>query len=202
MTMENTVNHLDEISELRVSALALMAILSEKPMTGYEIKKLVDSRELVFWRDSFGSIYPNLQQLTRLGLTEKTMCEETGRRRTSYALTDKGREIVEQWLKLPAEQRPAKIELLLKLRFGYPMGAEALKDLLKANLYHQKETVPELYESLQYIDGLDRSLQLETARMTMDFWYRYTRMMIEWSSYCLERLEQFETETGKPLDRS
>ncbi len=28
--------------ELRVSALALMAIISERPMTGYEIKKLIE----------------------------------------------------------------------------------------------------------------------------------------------------------------
>ncbi len=175
--------------ELRVSALALMAIISERPMTGYEIKKLIDSSEMVFWRDSFGSIYPNLSHLTQLGLTTKTPSEKTGRKRITYELTDKGRVLVQDWLKLPAEQRPVKIELLLKLRFGYPLGKGALEKLIKAHLDHQKDLLPELYEGLEHIDGLEPSLQLETRRMTLDFWYRYTRMMIDWSMSCLERLD-------------
>lgn len=177
-------------SELRVSALALMAIISERPMTGYEIKKLIDSNEMIFWRDSFGSIYPNLSHLTQLGLTTKTPSEINGRKRISYELTSKGRELVEDWLKLPAEQRPVKVELLLKLRFGYPLGKESLEKLLKAHLSHHKDLLPELYEGLEHIDGLEPSLQLQTRRMTLDFWYRYTRMMIEWSMSCLEKLDK------------
>ncbi len=84
---------------------------------------------------------------------------------------------------------PVKIELLLKLRFGYPLGKGALEKLIKAHLDHQKDLLPELYEGLEHIDGLEPSLQLETRRMTLDFWYRYTRMMIDWSMSCLERLD-------------
>lgn len=181
----------DPLKDLRVSALALMAILNENPMTGYEIKRLVDSRELVFWRDSFGSIYPNLKLLTEMGLARETLSEETGRRRTTYALTDTGRRKVEEWLRLPAENRPLKIELLLKIRFSYPVGPDALEQLLRSHLDHQKDLLPELYESLQHLDGLEPSLRLETRRMTVDFWYRHTRMMIEWSIACLERLKSY-----------
>jgi DNA-binding PadR family transcriptional regulator len=180
----------DRIPELRVSALALMAILSEKPMTGYEIKKLVDSRELVFWRDSFGSIYPNLRQLTRLGLARETLSEETGRKRIAYALTPAGRDVVDRWLRLPADKRPVKVELLLKLRFAYPMGIEVLQNILEDHLSSQKALLPDMYENLQHIDGLEETLQLATRRMTIDFWYRFTRMMIEWSQSSLERLDR------------
>lgn len=180
----------DQLPELRVSALALMAILSEKPMTGYEIKKLVDSRELVFWRDSFGSIYPNLRHLTKLGLARETLSEETGRRRTAYALTPEGRDVVERWLLLPADKRPVKVELLLKLRFAYPMGIGVLHNILEDHLYSQKALLPDMYENLQHIDGLEETLQLATRRMTIDFWYRFTKMMIEWSQSSLERLDR------------
>ncbi len=187
------MTEVNPVPELRVSALALMAIISERPMTGYELKKLIDSSEMIFWRDSFGSIYPNLSHLTRLGLTTKTPSRKAGRKRITYELTPSGRQHVEDWLKLPAEQRPVKIELLLKLRFGYPLGKDALEKLLKAHLDHHKGLLPELFEGLEHIDGLEPSLQLETRRMTLDFWYRYTRMMIEWSMSCLERLD------GQPL---
>jgi len=169
-----------------------MAILSEKPMTGYEIKKLVDSREFVFWRDSFGSIYPNLRHLTGLGLARETSVEHTGRRRVAYELTDEGRSLVGEWIRLPADARPPKIELLLKLRFAYSSGPEALEKMLRDHLASQKAALPDLYESLQHIDGLEESLQLATRRMTVDFWYRFTRMMIEWSRASLERLERVD----------
>jgi DNA-binding PadR family transcriptional regulator len=188
----------DLLDELRGSALALMAMLIEKPMTGYEIKKLADSRELGFWGDSFGSIYPNLRHLRKLGLICETSTEETGRRRVEYALTDEGRRLVGRWLSLPADRRPPKIEMLLKLRFAYAMGSRVLADLLREHLASQKAALPDLYEDLQHIDGLEQSLQLATRRMTVDFWYRFTRMMIEWSRASLERLERLDPPDNPP----
>jgi len=175
---------------LPVSALALLAILGERPMTGYELKKLVDSPEMAFWRDSFGSIYPNLQKLTRLGLTRETR-ECTGdRRRITYTLTEEGRRMAAAWLALPASTRPVKVELLLKLRFAWPLGEGAVHRLLEDYLAFQKNLLPDLFESLEYLDGLeDRTLRLETRRMAVDFQYRFARMLIEWCRASMERLD-------------
>lgn len=191
-TASNTIKNNESLPELRISALALMAILGNDSMTGYEIKKTIDSSEMRFWKDSFGSIYPNLQLLTKLGYAEKTLCETTGRRRTAYALTKPGKRVVNRWLELPEKQKPVKIELLLKLRFGYRLGENSLENLLKSHLDHQKELLPDLYEAIQHIDGLPISLELETKRMTADFLYRYTRMMIEWSEVSLSRLDELK----------
>ncbi|NOQ23305.1 MAG: hypothetical protein GQ565_11750 [Candidatus Aegiribacteria sp.] len=190
--MSKTAKQSESIPELRISALALMAILGENSMTGYEIKKTIDSSEMNFWKDSFGSIYPNLQLLTKLGYAKKTLCETTGRKRTAYALTELGKGVVNSWLELPERQKPVKIELLLKLRFGYRLGENSVEKLLKSHIEHQKELLPDLYETIQHIDGLPISLELETKRMTTDFLYRYTRMMIEWSEFSLTRLDKLK----------
>ena len=66
---------------------AVLALLLERPMHGYEMIQELDSRTNGIWRPSPGSIYPTLQLLEDEGLIEVTA--ESGRK--SYRLTDAGR---------------------------------------------------------------------------------------------------------------
>jgi len=178
------------LTKLSVSALGLMAILSERPMTGYDLKKLIDEPEFIYWRDSFGSIYPNLKKITELKLAEVSSVDSSGRRKKVYSLTAGGRAIVTEWLSKPATKKPVKIELLLKLRFAYPLGREAVLRLLREYRDHHKALLPDFYENLQYLEGFENySLQAETQQINVDFWYRLTRMLIEWTESSIRRLD-------------
>ncbi|MCM4083327.1 PadR family transcriptional regulator [Paractinoplanes hotanensis] len=66
---------------------AVLALLLERPMHGYEMIQELDSRTNGIWRPSPGSIYPTLQLLEDEGLIE---AEAAGGRK-SYHLTDAGR---------------------------------------------------------------------------------------------------------------
>jgi DNA-binding PadR family transcriptional regulator len=66
---------------------AVLALLLERPMHGYEIIQELESRTGGIWRPSPGSVYPTLQLLEDEGLIE---AEATGGRK-SYRLTDAGR---------------------------------------------------------------------------------------------------------------
>jgi DNA-binding PadR family transcriptional regulator len=65
---------------------AILALLAERPMHGYEMIQELGTRTNGLWRPSAGSIYPTLQLLEDEGLVAST--ESEGRRR--YALTDTG----------------------------------------------------------------------------------------------------------------
>lgn len=67
---------------------AILALLTERPMHGYEMMQELEGRTGGAWRPSAGSIYPTLQQLEDEGLVKS---EEIGDRRR-YTLTDAGRE--------------------------------------------------------------------------------------------------------------
>jgi DNA-binding PadR family transcriptional regulator len=67
---------------------AILALLLERPMHGYEMMQELQSRTGGMWRPSAGSIYPTLQMLEDEGLVRS---EEVGDRRR-YSLTDAGRE--------------------------------------------------------------------------------------------------------------
>ena len=68
---------------------AILALLAEEPMHGYQIIQVISERSGGNWTPSPGSVYPTLQQLEDEGLIEPA-ASETGRR--VFALTDAGRE--------------------------------------------------------------------------------------------------------------
>ena len=68
---------------------AILALLAEQPMHGYQIMRELGERSGGVWRPSPGSIYPTLQQLE----DEELVRPETGDGgRRVFALTDSGRE--------------------------------------------------------------------------------------------------------------
>ena len=69
---------------------AVLSLLAEKPMHGYQIIQEIDERSGGSWKPSAGSVYPTLQLLADEGLIS---AEESNGRKT-YSLTDAGREEV------------------------------------------------------------------------------------------------------------
>jgi DNA-binding PadR family transcriptional regulator len=67
---------------------AILALLAEEPMHGYQVIQELAERSGGMWRPSAGSIYPTLQQLEDEGLVRAE--ERDGRR--VFTLTDSGRE--------------------------------------------------------------------------------------------------------------
>jgi DNA-binding PadR family transcriptional regulator len=67
---------------------AILALLAEQPMHGYQVIQELEARSGGRWRPSAGSVYPTLQQLEDEGLVRS---EELNGRRV-FSLTDAGRE--------------------------------------------------------------------------------------------------------------
>jgi DNA-binding PadR family transcriptional regulator len=65
---------------------AVLALLAERPMHGYQIIQEIDERSGGSWKPSAGSVYPTLQLLADEGLVSS---EESNGRKT-YALTEAG----------------------------------------------------------------------------------------------------------------
>ncbi|WP_370124944.1 PadR family transcriptional regulator [Arthrobacter sp. MW3 TE3886] len=67
---------------------AVLALLAERPMHGYQIIREIEERSGGTWKPSAGSVYPTLQLLADEGLIH---AEESNGRKI-YSLTDAGRE--------------------------------------------------------------------------------------------------------------
>ena len=70
--------------------LAVLELLDERPMHGYELITELEERSGGRWRPSPGSMYPALNHLEEAGIVDAA--ETDGKRQ--YTLTDRGREVL------------------------------------------------------------------------------------------------------------
>ena len=88
---------------------AILALLAERPMHGYEMIQELEARTGGVWRPSPGSVYPTLQLLEDEGL----IAGEEGEGRRRFTLTDSGRTEAERrgqqapWEEVTAGVAPA-----------------------------------------------------------------------------------------------
>jgi DNA-binding PadR family transcriptional regulator len=71
---------------------AILSLLAEKPLNGYQIMQELEQRSRGSWRPSPGAVYPALQQLEDEGL----VCAETTSGGRTFSLTAKGRAYVQE----------------------------------------------------------------------------------------------------------
>ncbi|MBO0981816.1 PadR family transcriptional regulator [Microbacterium sp. SD291] len=77
---------------------AVLSLLAERPMHGYQIINEIAERSGGSWKPSAGSVYPTLQLLADEGLIEAE--EQNGRK--TYSLTDAGRDVADESAEAPA----------------------------------------------------------------------------------------------------
>jgi DNA-binding PadR family transcriptional regulator len=80
--------------------LAILGLLKEQPMHGYQLSRELSENLGGFWRVSYGSLYPTLRRLAKSDEVEALASEETtvGRRKQVYRITEKGEEAFLQLL--------------------------------------------------------------------------------------------------------
>ena len=66
----------------------ILGLLSHEELTGYEIKKRMDTALKYFWGASYGSIYPTLSGLVDRGLADKRA--DTGNKKKQADLHHNG----------------------------------------------------------------------------------------------------------------
>lgn len=129
----------------------ILGLLSHEPLTGYDIKKRMDSTLRLFWNASYGSIYPTLNLLEQEKKVSKSEMKENGRDKILYTITDLGRESLKEWLQKPVIKDELRYETLLKLFFGSEIGPEVtighiddFQSKIQAELPYLKESVKQL----------------------------------------------------------
>jgi DNA-binding PadR family transcriptional regulator len=93
---------------------ALLALLEEGPMYGYQLRAEFEQRTGATWPLNVGQVYTTLNRLERDGLVEGTGSDDEGH--LVYRITDAGRTEVSTWFATPvARTQPPRDELAIKL---------------------------------------------------------------------------------------
>lgn len=74
--------------------LAILGLLKERSMHGYQLSKRLTDALGGFWRVSYGSLYPTIRRLEQEGAVERVFDQlEVGRRKNVYRITERGEEL-------------------------------------------------------------------------------------------------------------
>jgi DNA-binding PadR family transcriptional regulator len=85
--------------------LAILGLLKERPMHGYQLQRELSEQLGGLWRVSYGSLYPSLRRLERDGAIRSQTGVGTGaRRKTVYTVTEEGERLFLELLQEPPHE--------------------------------------------------------------------------------------------------
>lgn len=117
-----------EVPRTTQTDLAVLAVLSIQPMTGYALRDAIREHLGAFWSESFGQIYPALSRLRAEGLVAAGGGERSGS--SLHSLTPAGRSRLVELMREPPTSSPPRNGVLLRLFFGSVLGAAACRELV------------------------------------------------------------------------
>ncbi len=114
-----------------------LALLSERPMHGYQLRQEFEARTGGTWPLNIGQAYTTLQRLQRDGLVEPVADDDGGPER--FRLTDAGRAEADAWWLSPVERKaPARDELAIKLALAVTVQPDGHTVDVVAVIQHQR----------------------------------------------------------------
>lgn len=127
---------------------AMLGLLDDGPMTGYEIKQFFRNVIHHFWSVSDGQLYPTLKKMHEDGLISLTVVEQKGTaNKHVYSITEKGRKRFSQWLREPVTKfEELKEPFILKVFFFSKLSREEVRGHLQTQLDLHARILEEIRE--------------------------------------------------------
>lgn len=158
----------------------ILGLLRHESLTGYEIKKRIDTTLKFFWSGSYGSIYPTLSALEDSGMVAKEATTENGRDKIIYTITEAGKISLMEWLAIPVTKDELRYETLLKLFFGAEGGTR--NAITHIQNFEDKITaeLPFLKNSVQQLSKLQDEEEHKYYMLTAMFGKKVYEAYLEW----------------------
>jgi len=112
---------------------ALLALLSRRRLTGYELTKRFYGSVAFCWHAHQSQIYSELKRLEKRGwVSSKLETQTTRPNKKAYILTEPGRDALVAWLRTPPPEFALKDEWLLRVWTVELLKPDEARDLLNA----------------------------------------------------------------------
>ena len=177
---------------------ALLGFLNYRPLSGYELKQILDDSISNFWHADLSQIYKTLKKLEADGLISSEIEPPLGDHpdRRVYTIGVSGQAALDEWLTTPpVELSPLKEPLMLRTFFASRIPPQTLtmhlrlqRDLHKQQLsvYRQKDA-DELERKRRLLGASDTDAQLWDA--TLRAGILYEEMYLNWLDETIQMLE-------------
>jgi DNA-binding PadR family transcriptional regulator len=112
---------------------ALLALLSEGPKYGLQLRQEFESTTGEIWPLNIGQVYTTLQRLERDGLVESDEPEREGPQK-GYRITEAGSTELASWLNTPPDMTsPPRDELVIKVLSALRVPSVSVHDVIQVH---------------------------------------------------------------------
>lgn len=181
-----------KMSKENTTVYILLGLLRHEPMSGYDLKKRIDLSVSRFWDVGYGQIYPTLRTLEQRELVTKSSGERSGGPdKYVYSISEKGRNVLEHWLRQPGDREYTKYEILVKLFFGSSLPAS--ENIVRIEDFRTRQSA-ELNMMGRFKESLEQVMAENPDHLhfylTASFGEKLYRAYVEWADEAIALLEQ------------
>jgi DNA-binding PadR family transcriptional regulator len=139
---------------------ALLALLSEGPMYGLQLRQEFESRTGDVWPLNVGQVYTTLQRLERDGLVESEDADDDGPQK-GFRITAAGEVELSEWLRTPPDMTsPPRDELVIKVLVALRLPGVDVRDLVQVHRRYLVELMQQYTHLKEDTSGYDIGLAL------------------------------------------
>jgi DNA-binding PadR family transcriptional regulator len=167
---------------------AILGLLDDGPMTGYQMKQFFRYVIRHFWSVSDGQLYPTLKKMHEDGLISLKVVEQKGTaNKHVFSITEKGQERFARWLREPVTKfEELKEPFVLKVFFFGKLSPEEIRSHLRTQLELHERILEELQEVREtYEDNVGPYQQLIGYAGIL-----YVEVRILWLARMIELLDE------------
>jgi DNA-binding PadR family transcriptional regulator len=140
---------------------ALLALLSEGPKYGLQLRQEFEARTGEVWPLNVGQVYTTLQRLERAGLVESDNEDAEGPQR-GFRITAEGEAELAGWLRTPPDlAAPPRDELVIKILVALRVPGTEVADVIQVHRRYLVELIQQWTRIKE--DSADRDLGLALA---------------------------------------
>jgi len=112
---------------------AILGILSYKPLTGYDLKKIIQESSFMYWSGNNNQIYKSLVELVHEGfVTNEVQHQESSPSKKIYTITKEGLAELKEWVLSSPEPPELKNTFLIQLAWADQLQPDELNTMLSA----------------------------------------------------------------------
>jgi DNA-binding PadR family transcriptional regulator len=165
----------------------ILGLLTQQPMSGYDVKRFLKSLSWLVDSPSFGSIYPILRALQKDGLvTMEEVPRQRKQPRKIYTSTEAGRQALREWVDLPTSPDVSLKAFLMRLILA---GSFSHTGLI-AHLQQRRSQIAVHYTTLKQITETLDEIAESGQRLTFDYGLALATAELAWLDNKLELLSQ------------
>jgi DNA-binding PadR family transcriptional regulator len=177
-------------TELSTLSLAILGLISQRPLTGYDLRKVFQTTPMGHFSSSPGAIYPALKRIEEAGWIRSVATEgQTGRQRVAYEITARGLKVFQEHLSKPVTQEDVTWHLdQLMLRFAFMDGVIDRARIVQFLQEFATQMDTHVADLRRYVESVKGNLP-PCARLAMESGIQDYEMHAQWARRALQELQ-------------